>query len=809
MSIIIFVTILCGFPVAAQQNTSQNTSQIKGVVLDPEMKPSQFSTVVLTNQDTVFIKGMLSDNAGSFNFDKLDPGKYFIMVRNLEFNTHISDIIDLTVNPNVTLETILLKTKVNGLAEIVVKGEKALIEIKPDKMVYNVSASANASGNNGIELLSKTPGVIVDLDKNIVLQGKSGVRIYINGRPTRLSGSDLTNLLEGMRSDDIESIDIITNPSAKYEAEGSGGVIDIKLKRNTAGGSNGNVIANYSKGTYARSSIGTTLNINGEKINFYSNINYSDFNYQVDFVESTEMEKYLIDLKSYSQNFRKGINLTGGMDYKINSESIVGIDIKALINSRDAELESNTYIHDINNINPTERLNSQVVDISPTDNYNMNLYYNFKPNGSANFSADLSLGRYTNDNNTRQPNVYYDTNDNMLRSINNEYDANKVIEIMSAKIDYEKRVNKLSFGAGAKYSYISTDNSLKFYDINNGQSDLNINRSNDFTYLEKIASSYLTFGAQFTDKINLNAGIRVENTSSLGELVSAVPTNNDVVPRNYTDWFPNVSLSYDDQKTHGVRISIGRRITRPNYQDLNPFESKLSEISWWRGNPFLKPNYITNYQLSYTFKRKLVISNNYSVTRDFFANLFEKVDDLATVMNPRNMDRVINNGLSASYSLRAFDWWSFTTFAIYNYFKYDGDLGETVIDLEAHTANFRIQNNFSLPKDIRFEASYFYSSPWIWRGSLNVQAYHQVDLGLKREFFKNRLLLQLTASDLLNTSSDYAYNSNYGGMKVDGVISFDSRRYGISATYKFGNQKMKSNKRKKSAMDDELDRISD
>lgn len=314
---------------------------------------------------------------------------------------------------------------------------------------------------------------------------------------------------------------------------------------------------------------------------------------------------------------------------------------------------------------------------------------------------------------------------------------------------------------------------------------------------------------QLTDEINLNAGIRVENTSSLGELVSAVATNNDVVPRNYTDWFPNFSLAYDAQQNHGVSISIGRRITRPNYQDLNPFESKLSEISAWRGNPFLKPNYITNYQLSYSFKRKLVISNNYSVTQDFFANLFEKLDDLSTVLNPHNMDKVVNNGLSVSYSLRAFNWWSFTSFAIYNYFKYDGDLNGTVIDLESHTANLRLQNNFSLPKDIRFEASYFYSSPWIWRGSVNVQAYHQVNLGLKREFFKNRLLLQLTASDLLNTSSDYAYNSNYGGMKVDGVISFDSRRYGLSATYNFGNQKLKSSKRKKSAMDEELERISD
>jgi iron complex outermembrane recepter protein len=787
----------------------EKTSSIKGFVFTPENEPSQFSTVVLMNQDSVFMKGTLSNNDGSFLFEKMEPGLYYIMVRNMEFNTFVSEAITLTQNEAYSLDTIALETKVMGIEEIVVKGEKALIEVKPDKMVYNVAASANASGNSGLELLSKTPGVVVDMDNNIILQGKSGVRIYINGRPSRLSGTDLSNLLEGMRSDDIESIDIITNPSAKYEAEGSGGIIDIKMKRNVSGGFNGNVIGNYSRGDFARSSLGTTLNFNRKKLSIYSNINVSDYTGQDDYVQTTKREKYILDMESYSRSYRKGINLTGGLDYKINSESTVGLDVKALLNKRDGDLESNTIIEDINNINLTEILYSQALDKSPSDNYNMNMYYNFSPNGSSNFSADFSLGRYTNDKNTRQPNTYYDLDGNILRTVDSEYNANKVIEIMSVKIDYEKRVNKLSFGTGAKYSYISTDNSLRFYNLDNGQPILDINRSNDFSYLEKIAAGYFNFGAKLNERFNFNAGLRVENTSSLGELVSAMPTDDDVVARNYTSWFPNVSLSYDDQKNHGVSISIGRRITRPNYQDLNPFETKLSEISSWKGNPFLKPNYITNYQLTYSFKRKLVISNNFSITRDFFATIFEIVDDRSSVLIPRNMEKVLNNGLSASYSLRAFKWWNFTSFFIYNYEKYDGDLNGTVIDIESHIANFRIQNNFNLPKAIRFEVSYFYSSPVIWRGSINVESFQRLDVGLKREFFENTLLLQVTANDILNTISDFTYNSDYGGMIINGVRSFDNRRFGISATYKFGNQNLKTNKRKKSAIDEEMKRISD
>jgi hypothetical protein len=642
-----------------------------------------------------------------------------------------------------------------------------------------------------------------------VLQGKSGVRIYINGRPSRLSGSDLTNMLESMRSDNIESIDIITNPSSKYEAEGSGGIIDIKLKRNNLTGFNGNVIGNYSKGNYVQSSLGTSLNYNSEKINIYSNINLSDNTGQTNIVSTTEREMYLLDMNSKSLNFRTGLNLSGGLDYRINSESTLGFDAKALINKNSGEAESTTFISDINDIVPPVILSSEVLDESPSENYNMNMYYSFTPNGSSNFSTDLTFGKFSNVKNTRQPNTYYNEDGTViLRTVNNEYDTRTEISVMSAKIDYEKRFNKFNFASGAKYAYITTDNELEFYNIINNQPVLDITRSNNFSYLEKVAAAYVTLGFKISPKIALNSGLRVENTSSLGELESEIPTDDDVVAQDYTSWFPNISLSFDDQKTHGLSLSIGRRITRPNYQDLNPFETKLSEISSFKGNPFLKPNYITNYQITYSFKRKLVISNNYSVTHDFFANIFEATDSISNILIPRNMDNVYNNGLSVSYSLTAFPWWNFTSFFIHNYAKYDGDLNGTVIDITSNTFSFRLQNNFNLPQKIRMELSYFVTSPSIWRGSIYVKEFHRIDLGIKREFLKNKLLVQLTANDLLNTASDYYYNSDYGGIKIDGVISFDSHRFGASVTYNFGNQKLKGSKRKKSGNDEEMNRIS-
>jgi len=210
--ILLLITAFCIVPYGQAQ---VNQGRIKGNVYNPENMPSEYSTVVLMNKDSVFMKGTLSGENGSFLFDKLERGNYFIMIRNVEFNTYISKPITLGETEVFELDHIQLESRVNELEEVVIKGEKAMVEVHPDKMAYNVSSSVNASGNNGLELLSKSPGVMVDMDKNIILQGKSGVKIYINGRPSRISGSDLTNMLEGMRSDNIESIEIISNPSAK------------------------------------------------------------------------------------------------------------------------------------------------------------------------------------------------------------------------------------------------------------------------------------------------------------------------------------------------------------------------------------------------------------------------------------------------------------------------------------------------------------------------------------------------------------------------------------------------------------------
>lgn len=781
-----------------------------GYVYDPDNNPALYSTVILMNSDSVFMKGTLSSAEGFFELEKINPGNYLVMVRNVEFTTWVSDPLTITKGEIIEMDRINLTTNVNELNEVVVTGRKALVEVHPDKLVFNVSQSVNASGSSAMEVLGKAPGVVVDMDNNIILQGKSGVQVYINGRPTRLSGNDVANLLEGMRSDNIESIEVITNPSAKYEAEGTGGIVNIVLKKNARLGTNGNIISSYSRGKYARASVGSTLNYSSDKLSLFTNANFSEIVYLIDMVNTTRQNDFILDKDERGVYRRRGYNLSAGMDYKFNDKHTVSMDTRVFVNRRNNRINSTTGILDTTSTNPPEFLLAETIDSHPTENYILNLNYRFLPNSNSNLSADISLGRYSSEKKTEQPNDYYDSEmQDILRSVDSEYNSDAYIDLWSAMTDYEKKFTRFTLSAGAKYSFVSTDNQLAFYNIVAEVPVFDNTRSNDFTYQEKVAALYLILNAKPTEKITLNAGLRMENTASLGRLVSDNDLDVSEVPRNYTDLFPNVSMSFDDQKNSVISASIGRRINRPNYQDLNPFESKSSELTSWKGNPFLKPNYISNYQLTYAFKRKLVITNTYSITRDFFANIFIISEEKGTILTPRNMQKASNYSVSVSYPLKVTDWYEFASFAVYNYETYDGDMEGTVIDLSANTYNIRLQNNFRLPAGITMELTLRHNSPSIWRGSIEVEAFSSVNFGIRKDFLDRKLQIQITGSDIFRTGSDYHYKSNYGGMIVSGIRSFDGQRFGISGTYNFGNDQAKAKGRRKSAIDSELNRITD
>jgi iron complex outermembrane receptor protein len=278
------------------------------------------------------------------------------------------------------------------------------------------------------------------------------------------------------------------------------------------------------------------------------------------------------------------------------------------------------------------------------------------------------------------------------------------------------------------------------------------------------------------------------------------------VPRNYTDYFPNVSLSFDDQENHSLSINVGRRITRPNYQDLNPFERPTSQLVVWKGNPFLNPNYIMNYQASYSFKNQLILTTTYSETTGFFARIVEITGDQSTQIIPRNMEKATLLGLSASYQFEPFSFWDVLITGNFSRQSFKGDVESTVIDLQNTLWNYRIQNTLKLPWHLLADVTFTQQGRWIWRGSVFIEGTEGLSFGIRKNFLNKKLQLRITGADILRTESDYPYNSNYGGIDLEGVYSADNRRFGMGLTYNFGGEKSE-NSRRKSGLDEELDRI--
>ena len=795
--------------VKAQSISSEKNSTILGKLLDQSDAEVMYASIALMKDDSIIVNSAISDMNGDFKIENIEAGIYSLRVDHIEYTTLTTEVLTLNNNESKLIDDIILARHINGLDEVVITYRKPLIEIKADKLIFNVSSSPSASGTNGLDLLKKSPGVNVDMDNNISLLGKSGVQIYINGVESRLSGGDLTNYLQSMTSDNIEAIEIISNPSSKYDAEGNAGIINIRMKKNLAFGFNGSGTSSFTKGKYYRYNNSLLMNYGGEKLRINFDLTQT-FNRNLDdFVDTKIQNSTILDLDSDEIKTLNGYNVALGLEYQISKKHLVNLSGRSVFNENENILQSQTDIFEKDPKELASVLISEAVVDLPSQNHNINANHIWQIDNNSSLNTALSFGLFNNDKNTEQPNTFYEKDETTVRLIDNsEFDAETEISLLSSKTDYTKEWDDVSFGTGLKYSYINTGNNFNFYDFIEDEPLLNLDKSNDFNYEEKVAALYATLNVKLSETIKFDAGIRIENTDSRGQLLSSLSIENKDVSRNYTDYFPSIGLSFANKSDHSWSINAGRRVARPNYQDLNPFETPLSQLTVWKGNPFLSPSYTMNYQVSYAYKSKLIVTNSYSVTTDFFANIFEVTGETSNQIIPRNMEKATNYGVSISYPLEVNKKWSLVGFATGSYKKFNGDLEGTVIDISAKTWDFRIQNNIKLPWDIYLDLTYFVESDWIWRGSIDVRGNHDLSFGLKKSFMDKRFQIRITGADILRTTNDYFYNGNYGGILIDGVRSFDSQRFGMGITFKFGNQKAKTSRKGESALDDELNRIS-
>lgn len=794
--------------------TYLNAQDISGVIKDQQGNGLDKSTVsLLYAKDSSLVKLAVTSDDGVFRFSPLKQGRYLVNISHIGYVAQYSKVFELNGGEQIKLPEIQLAKTSTELKGVMVTNKKPMVEVKADKMILNVEGTINATGSNALELLRKSPGVMLDKDDNILLAGKNGVQIYIDGRPTPLSGADLSGYLKNIQSSQIEAIEIITNPSAKYEAAGNAGIINIRLKKNKTFGTNGSLNLGYGIGVYSKYNSGLSLNYRNKKVNLFGNYNYNNS------LNEYRMNLHRIQLDTSfshlsiatSKNISHGFK--AGMDYFLNKKSTVGVMVTGNlsdVNMRNYNSTPITYI-------PAKVTNRILVsdnhNTMKNNNADFNMNYHYADSGGHTLDVDADYGLYRIRSNQLQPNYYYDpTGTTELSSVVYSFISPTNIDIYSLKTDYEQGFKKGRLGFGGKISVVNTNNGFHRYDVNDLTKTLDVLRSNQFNYSENINALYVNYNRPVKGAV-IQAGLRMENTHSGGK---SYPVNADgsvnysVVQdfkRNYTDLFPSAAITFNKKPMNQWTVSYSRRIDRPAYQDLNPFEFKADEYTYQKGNINLRPQYTNSIGITNVYHYKLTSTLNFSHVKDVFTQLVDTVDRSKAFITKKNLATQNIVSLNVSYP---FMYKSYSAFVnvntFYSHYMANFGGGNRVINLEVVAMTFYMQNSIRIgKKGWSGELSGFYSTPSIWQGTFKNKQLWMLDAGFQKSLFANKANLKISVSDIFNALKPVG-SSNFAGQYVSYHVSFESRQLKASFTWRFGNSRVKAARQRKSSAEDEMKR---
>ena len=738
--------------------------KLSGSLEDNSGEPIPYATVMIKNKlDSSMIKAELSRDNGIFLFNQITKGRYFLETSFLGMKDFISG--EIAVTDNVFLEPIVLEATSMELDEIVVKSYKPLVEVKADKTVFNVSNTINAAGNNGLELLRKAPGIILDNNNNIIVEGKTGVQIYLDGKPSVLSGEDLTAFLESLQSSDIESLEIVTQPSSRYDAAGNAGIINIKLVKDKGLGTNGSLTLGSQYGKNFRGNAALSINIRTKKSNLYGNYSNS-LGKSWDYINLYRTQNNVIyDAKTENFNDQFTQNFRLGLDLFATPNSTIGVMINGNLYENETDGNTITPIIYPNMIRENELLVAGNITSSNNKTLTFNSNYRYADKNERELSIDFDYGYYNRKRNNYQPNTY-SIGEEIISSRNFRMVTPIDIDIVSAKIDYNQPFLSGVMDIGGKISMVDTKNSFSFYNIENEVDIFNIQRSNNFQYSERITAGYFQYSRQW-EKLQIQFGLRAENTISEGILSANTSGENDQVNRNYLDVFPSGGLTYKAKPNSTWALQYSRRISRPNYQSLNPFEYQLDELSLSKGNPFLQPQYTNNVKLAHTHNYRLTTSVSYSYVSDFFASVTDTLGNNKNFLQTRNVanQKIWSAGLSYPFGIRK--WWN-VYLSINGYHSSYLASNEKFTPLSRTSLSGYIQNTITLPGDWRAEISGWFSSPSVWGGTYRTESMGSLDLAIQRKLSGGKWVFRFAASDILFTSP-WKGSMQFGQLFIDGT----------------------------------------
>lgn len=786
--------LLLVFPIS----TWSQTFEISGKVIDIQGNAVEYAEVILLTTDSVGLQSQLCKEDGTFLIQNLYLPDYVVQIRTLG-TIHFSQTIH--INKNVDLGTITINPVIN-LQEVTIVATKKIIERKIDRLVFNVSNSLVAIGNDGLEVLRMTPSIRI-IDDQISLVGRSSLKLMVNDKIIALSGNDLTNYLKNIKSEQIDKIEVIVNPPSKYDAEGDSGLINIILKNVPQNSFNGSLRGSLSQ---AGKSIGTTgLNLNYQKntLSLSGNFSYTngisepaqkfDIYYPSQFWHEINLRKY------HDNSFNSLITV----DYKISPILKIGAYYNASIASPISNQNNNVFI--LNNKNDLDSLikNTSRNEIN-RKTHDLTVYSEFILDSiGSKLNIDLNYLSYNSSNHNDFSGNTFDNNQNIVsnsfyHAINN---GDLDINIYNVNIDYTLPVKWANFNLGTKLSFMKNKSSVDYYHMESNTPILDPSRTDKFNYYENIQAIYISGNKRINSKLQLQIGLRAEYLQSKGYSFTLDETNKD----NNLKLFPTIYINYNVTDDHVLSFNYNKRINRPSYNLLNPFRFYSTSFNYSEGNPFLKPYYTDNINLSFIFQ-------NY-YTSIYFNRIRNKFDQITYVdhastmqiVKPHNFYNVTGGGMYQEITFNIKNRWENSSDLSIYYNRVESMEPNVVPNNSSWTGSVSTNNTFIMDRNRRFRffVNFLYQSPSL-AGSYKLSDYYRLDCGFRANLFDDKLSLSISGSDILKTNK-LTFTQHVNGIQQKSYDYRDIRRIHIALVYSFGKS-FKLDKRKR-INNDEIRRL--
>lgn len=763
---------------------------ISGKILGKDNLPLSGVEVSLINpssQET--LKVAITDKEGKFELDNVKFDEAKIVIEQNHYDKFTSEIIKPS-ETNIVLPDINLKESSKAIEGVTIVAKKPFVTQKIDRIVINPDALISNAGTTALDVLGKSPSVNVDFNGIVSLRGKNSVQIFIDDKPTYLAGSDLADYLRSIPSSNIESIEVIANPPAKYDAAGNAGIINIRLKKTLAKGFNGGFNLSYGQGKYMRTVNSANFNYRIQKWNFFTNLSvnktesYQDLTITREYFNPAGERTSIFTQNSYITPKNRTNALKIGADFYANDKTTFGIVLNGFVNPS----ERNTVNNATDQTNDLQTIKTIHADIPMNVKFkngsvNLNMTRKIKDKQELTVNADYI--NYDSKIKQSQFNTTFYPNNPVAENTRIDSRLPSDVTIKVLKADYSG-INLFggNFDFGAKSSFVKTGNVADFRDVQNGMETPNYTFSNNFDYKEDIHAVYTNYAKDF-EKISVQLGLRMEYSDIKGDR-NGNPTKIDTTfTKKYTSLFPTFFIQYraDSLQNHVVGLSLGRRIDRPNYKDMNPFTYPMDNYTFYGGNPFLRPTFSYNADLNYTYKKNYTFGFNYSYIDDLISETNEQRNGIY-YSRPGNFAKQVSYGFSFNGNFAITKWWTLQCYTemTHNYFE-SKVYTEYLSDAKW---NWFIMptNQFIIIKKWSAELAGQYQTT-ILSGQFLISPIGSVRAGIATKVFKDQGTLKLNISDAFYTNQIEGQIRNIQNARAGWFSYLDSRVVTLSFSYRF------------------------